>query len=587
MINDIHRTALAHLAPPPKLDLPEWIEANIRLPSTITATPGRMKLTAVQRGIAIAIGDPLTERVTLQKCVRIGLSTLLHSTILSFVVNDPTSILILLPTEADARNFVVHGLDPMADASPAARGLMTLDVDHTGRSTMMQRIFPGGSWKAVAAKSPRNLRAHNARVLLMDEVDAYETSAEGSPVALAEKRTLSFPNRKIVLGSTPTHESTSNVAAAYANSDQRVFEICCPGCSTWFELLWRHIHWDEGRPETAHAVCESCGTVIEEREKPDLVEHGRWRATKPEVVGHAGFRVNALVSNLPNASWSILAKEFLAAKRNPETLKVFVNTILAETWRDSEEELDERELASRAEPLGLDSIPPECLILTCGVDVQIDRLELVLLGHGKDHETFVLANHVVWGRVDNDETWQELDDYLKQSWPHPNGGTLRIDATAIDSGDGNTMDVVRRYCAPRFNRRIVAVKGASGNRPSIEKTKSDKGLLFVIGVDGEKQRLVNRLSHGRSVRFSKSLEARFFEELTSERMVIRYTRGQPVRLWERKAGARAECLDAFVYGMAVRNLVGLDLGRRAEELSSPRHPGAARPAVIRSKWLSR
>ncbi len=36
--------------------------------------------------------------------------------------------------------------------------------------------------------------------------------------------------------------------------------------------------------------------VIEERHKPAMVESGRWRATAPHVEGHAGFRLNALVS---------------------------------------------------------------------------------------------------------------------------------------------------------------------------------------------------------------------------------------------------------------------------------------------------
>lgn len=66
--------------------------------------------------------------------------------------------------------------------------------------------LPGGSLKIIAAKSPRNLRRHNVRILLMDEVDAMEAGVEGSPITLAERRTLSFANRKIILGSTPMED---------------------------------------------------------------------------------------------------------------------------------------------------------------------------------------------------------------------------------------------------------------------------------------------------------------------------------------------------------------------------------------------
>ena len=45
-----------------------------------------------------------------------------------------------------------------------------------------------------------------------------------------------------------------------------------------------------------------------------MVTKGQWRATAPEVRRHAGFRLNALVSLVPNAKWSDLAREFLKVK---------------------------------------------------------------------------------------------------------------------------------------------------------------------------------------------------------------------------------------------------------------------------------
>jgi phage terminase large subunit GpA-like protein len=49
---------------------------------------------------------------------------------------------------------------------------------------------------------------------------------------------------------------------------------------------------------------------------------------------------------------------------------------------------------------------------------------------------------------------------------------------------------------------------------------------------------------------------------------------------------RAEALDATIYAMAVRQLVGVDLTRRENELrqivTAPKVP-----TVVRSKWLER
>lgn len=416
---EIARRARAALLPPPRLALSAWIERNIVLPPDVSALPGPVRLYPFQRDIADAMTDPAVERVTIVKPVRVGFTTLLSSALASFVANDPSPILALLPTEADARDYMVSDLEPIFEASAALAGLMSPDGD---RNTLLSRRFPGGSLKLVAAKAPRNLRRHTARVLLVDEADAMLPGAEGSPIALAEKRTLSFGDRKIIVGSTPTDAETSNVLRSYEASDRRVFEVPCPACGGLTEILWRHVEWPEGRPEEAAFRCPHCRELVPERHKAAMVVAGAWRANAPEVRGHAGFRLNALVSPLPNASWSKLAAEFLAAKADTDNLRVFVNTILAEGWRDGADTVDESALAGRVEPFGLNSIPPEVLAITMGVDVQDDRLELSYVGWTREDAALVLAHEVLWGSPQDDGTWSELDELLRSTWAHPHGG---------------------------------------------------------------------------------------------------------------------------------------------------------------------
>lgn len=582
---ETRRRAMRALMPPPRQPLSEWIETDMRLPEGVSALPGRVTLWPYQRDIADAISDPELERVTLVKSVRVGFTTLLTGALASYVANEPSPILALLPTEADCRDYVVSDLEPIFEATPALQGLLSAEADETGRNTLLSRRFPGGSLKVVASKAPRNLRRHNVRVLLIDEADAMEVGAEGSPITLAERRTLSFANRKIVIGSTPTLEETSNVLRSYAQSDMRIFEVPCPECNHWHEITWADIQWPEGEPHRAHYVCAECGSVVEERYKAGMVAGGRWRATAPHIQGHAGFRLNALVSTLANASWGKLAQEFVVAKKNPDTLQVFVNTILAQGWREAAEEIDDAALAARAEPFGLDAIPPEVLIVTAGVDVQRDRLEIVLLGWSRD-EIFVLAQSVIWGDPMKDDVWQELDDILRTIWKHPNGGILRVDAAAIDAGDGETMDRVIAFSRPRYSYRVLAIKGASGNRPTIKASDTKGSKLFIVGVDGVKRQLSTRLASGKSVRFSQTLEGRFYEELASERLVMRYVRGAPVRQWERIQGRRAESLDCVVYAIAVRSVVNANIDRREGEIKNSTLP-RSRATVIHSSWLNR
>jgi phage terminase large subunit GpA-like protein len=193
----------------------------------------------------------------------------------------------------------------------------------SGRDTILSRFFPGGSLKIVAAKAPRNLRRHTARVLLIDECDGMESSGEGSPIDLAQKRTLSFGDRKIVMGSTPGVEDLSFIVPAYEASDKRIFEVPCPACGAFTEILWQHIEWPPGEPSHAACRCPHCEELISEEHKLAMIEAGRWTITAPDVQGHAGFRLNSLTSPLANASWGILAAEFLDAKDDPAKLQPF------------------------------------------------------------------------------------------------------------------------------------------------------------------------------------------------------------------------------------------------------------------------
>lgn len=395
-----------------------------------------------------------------------------------------------------------------------------------------------------------------------------ETSPEGSPLKLAEQRTKSFDNRKIIIGSTPTFIDTSNVLRAYAESDQRVFECLCPACGVFNEIQWAHIVWPEGEPERAEYECPHCKGHISERFKVQMVENGVWRATRPEVKKHAGFRLNALVSLLANASWAKLAAEFLTAKDDPGLLRPFVNTVLGQGW-SVPTMIDEGALAARAEPFDLNAIPPEVLIITAGADVQDDRIELSVIGWSRDNNTaFVLAHIVTWGSFQDSSTWAEIDEILRSTWRHPWGGRLRIDAACIDAGDGEHYDHVIKFCLPRMSRRVFAIKGMNGARPAFQmaKGRSIANKLAIVGIDTIKTVIFDRLQRGQGIRFSKSLEPIYYEQLASERRVVHYVRGQPKRRFERIGRPRNESLDALVYNFAARQALTVNFERREAEL---------------------
>jgi phage terminase large subunit GpA-like protein len=569
-----------------------WIEQTIHLPLGTAADPGQIKLPIYLREVAAAFVAPGVERITVMKSARIGFSTLLSSLIAWHMTERPCASMVVLPAEADARNAVV-GLEEIFDCSPALKGrLPNPSLGRSDRNTILFRrgLVPGASVRLVGANAPRNLRAVSARLVLVDEADALQDT-EGDVIALAEARSLTFKDRRIIVGGTPLLASTSRVARSYAESDMRVFECRCPSCRDYAELRWQHFEWEAGRPDTIRWACPHCGALHDEADKARMVRNGRWRPLRPEApLSHVGFKINALVSALPAATWPRLAAAYEAARGDDERMKAFQNLLLGEPWAEESDEIDEDELAKRAEGFDLDHIPAEVLAITVGADVQDDRIEATIVGHGRDNAAFVLAHQSIYGSPLDDDTWSEIEALLRQRFRHPAGGSLKVDAAVIDAGDGGHYDAVMRFSQSRLSRKVLAGKGVAGfSRPSIQVTKTKKGRLFLVGVDGLKTQIFNRLARGKSIRFSHSLDGIYFEQLASERRVVRMVRGRPVARFERKVGARAETLDCLVYALAARAALNLSTGnfdQREMEIATPMPP-PPRPSVIPSAWMSR
>ena len=126
---DIHQFAHASLLPPTRIALSEWVEQNIKLPEGVSALPGPVRLWPYQHEIADAISDPCIERITLVRPVRVGFTTLQTGATGSFVANEPAPIPALLPTESDARDYMVSDIEPTFGASQGLRGTLTAGDD--------------------------------------------------------------------------------------------------------------------------------------------------------------------------------------------------------------------------------------------------------------------------------------------------------------------------------------------------------------------------------------------------------------------------------------------------------------------------
>ena len=131
--------------------------------------------------------------------------------------------------------------------------------------------------------------------------------------------------------STPTVKGLSRIESAFLESDQRYYYVPCPECDHKQKLVWKNVIWEEDKPETARYACENCGSLIDESKKQWMLKHGEWIASAP-THNTAGFHISELYSVW--STWGEMATAFLEAKKQPETLKTFINTALGETWEE-------------------------------------------------------------------------------------------------------------------------------------------------------------------------------------------------------------------------------------------------------------
>jgi len=83
--------------------------------------------------------------------------------------------------------------------------------------------------------------------------------------------------------------------------------------------------------------------------------------------------------------------------------------------------------------------PLEVLKITCGVDVQDDRLEVERVGWCRDLQSWSLDCQIFYGDPVGPELWRDLDEYLLTPTECSDGTNLPVYATVIDSGGQYTL----------------------------------------------------------------------------------------------------------------------------------------------------
>lgn len=603
--------ATEHLIPPPDMLPSVWAEQNIMIPVG-NAAPGpiRFDAAAYQRGMIDVVVEPGIDCVSYMLPAQVGKTTIQQCITAYFIAHDPRSQIWLLPTEGDMTTFRATKLQPMMDANRNIASRMAKPRGRDGQNNAQLISFIGGWLMFAWAGALRTLRGRSAPVTQADEIDgmakpATEEKNEGDQVELLRQRAASFSSTGQVLhiqSSTPTVKDHSRIEKAHDQGDCRKFWVPCPHCEGLQVLKWEQVRWPgrqltaEGAPDyeadatfedhdadAAVYVCELCGVEWDDADRKSSVRLGEWIASKP-TKSHASFHLEEL--NSPFRFLRDIVKSYLA-KIKSDSYNTFVNVSLARTYEQKGETVDPTGLVARAVEYPA-QVPMGGVFLTAGIDMQIDRLELEVVAWGDGDESWSVDYRVLYGDPMEDQVWLDLDDVLAETFMHESGAPLPISAACLDTGGtSGCTQAAYQYLRGKTGRRLFGVKGIapSWGRAIVEKSqKKQSGKnarkvdLFLVAVDEAKQMVMRRLAKEKPgpgychIPKDRDDLEEWAKQITAEKLITRYVKGQPIREWHKPEKARNEALDCRVYALAALKIMKPNLRRIAERLAA--HPRA-------------
>lgn len=450
MSNELIDFAASFFAPDPDLSVKQWAEKYLLLMRG-TETPGPYS-TLLYPYVAEVL-ECFRDRTVSDVVLCWGSQTTKTTTLLcglAWTVRERAVDALWAMDSADsARSVSKHRWRPMVEDSPRLAEIMPSNPD---LFTNLEQQFGNCVVKWIGSNSPGRAASTPVGLVIQDEVDKYRegTAREASSARLIDERTKGFAGGKRFKSSTPTTEH-GTIWREWMESDQRRWFVPCPHCGEWDYLRWENIRWpgdacdESGRwdyrrvkRETRY-ICPHCGKGVDESVKSKMIRQGEWRPTNTHAApGFRGYHISTLYS--PQKTWGECAVKFLREKDDPDGLRNFVNSWLAEPWTERATSAEPSELQrakgdyARGAPLG------SLRVMT--VDVQ--RTDFRYLIRGYDG---TLSRLLDYGQC---ASWSDLDELQEK---------FAVDHVGVDTGFGERTQECYEHIHERAGKGWFGIKG--------------------------------------------------------------------------------------------------------------------------------
>lgn len=558
------KESLRYLRPPENITVSEWAEKYRILDTKSSAMPGPWtnSKTPYLTGVMDEFCNFETEEIILAKASQLGGTEALFNMMGWIVQQDPSPTMVVYPSDVLGESISTNRLQPMFRLSPPLK-----ERWKENESTKTELQFDGMYMTIVGSNSPANLASRPVRFLFLDEVDKYPgaTKKEADPIKLARERTKTFHNSKIFMTSTPTLKSGHIWQALEGADVEKHFFVPCPHCGKMIELKFKQLTFPDkeglsymDRSELANYVCQECGSIITDQDKPQMLRYGEWQVVRQNaaVPRTVAFWINTMYS--PFVRFSEIAREFLLSKDNPDTLQNFTNSWLAEPWEDTKLKTSADTVMERQTDLPELEVPEWAKLLTGGVDVQENCVYWTIRAWGN----YLTSQNIAHGQA---FSFAEVERLMNLSYSKRDGSQMIVQLALIDSGD-NT-DAVYDFCASNSDWALPS-KGASHamtthfKLSTVNKTDSRAyGMKLVLIDTGKyKDMIAGRMrkeNGSGSWMVYQGCDLDYAEQVTSEHKVNVRSGNRTTQEWRQKTShADNHYLDCEVYAMCAADMLG-------------------------------
>ena len=562
-------------SPPPQIAPWEWAEKHRILPKD-SAEPGPMRATRTPwvKPITEAIINPFVrEVITVQGSQTSKTDGVLLSTIGLHAHYYGSPMMLFAPTE-DAISRISIRLHRMFESVPEIWD--AVDKRNKSKYLFVVNSVPiilgwGGSASQVASQP--------AKIVLFDELDRLkDIPGEGNAWQLTKARKSTYIDGKHIGASSPTlglvddyrHSETGLIHWQVADPKKIIslswqlwqegtkgeFMLPCPHCGQYFApksklLYFPSVDSPDIVQKQARLICPHCSAEIHPNHQYSMISKGlmicpgQW-VENGQIMGEiptnpiASFHVNGLCS--PWLNWSERALQLwrVVKSGNKGRIQVALNTEFGELYGEQGESPPWESIAEQRHESNYEmgEIPEPVQVLTAGVDVQRDRLVVVVMGWAVNDgqlEGYVVQYEELLGKTHYDDVW----DMLQASYFDSDINGMFIREIGVDSGfnpssldrDRPNRNIIYDYC--RRKPRAVATKGASRvmDKPfsaskvdvSQRGKQEKRGLtLWTLDTDFLKREVYARLqwdlTRAGRWHYPKNLPLQFFKELTAEQL---------------------------------------------------------------------